>query len=90
MNRVQKIITPYLQSGENTLPVEVYRWSDASYVEDQDFWRLSGIERDVWLYATELVTLRDFRVTADLDHAYQTGLFTLDLSLRNTSPQKGN
>ena len=82
-------ITPYLQSGENTLPVEVYRWSDASYVEDQDFWRLSGIERDVWLYATELVTLRDFRVTADLDHAYQTGLFTLDLSLRNTSPQKG-
>ncbi|MGE5943191.1 MAG: sugar-binding domain-containing protein, partial [Flavobacteriales bacterium] len=45
-------ITPYLQKGNNTLAVEVYQWSDGSYLEDQDFWRLSGIFRDVYLYAT--------------------------------------
>ncbi len=78
-------ITPYLQPGENTVSVEVYRWSDASYMEDQDFWRLSGIERDVYLYATAPVTTRDFRVIADLDDSYQDGQFSLTLDYRNTS-----
>jgi beta-galactosidase len=78
-------ITPYLQPGKNTISVEVYRWSDASYLEDQDFWRLSGIERDVYLYATDPVTTRDFRVVADLDDSYQDGQFSLTLDYRNTS-----
>ncbi len=53
-------ITPYLKSGENKIAVEVYRWSDGSYLEDQDFWRLSGIFRDVMLYAVPSVWLRDY------------------------------
>lgn len=82
-------ITPYLNEGENTLAVEVYRWSDASYMEDQDFWRLSGIEKDVWLYATEPISLRDVHATADLDDSYTDGQFGLDLDFRNTSEKDG-
>ncbi|MDQ8205533.1 glycoside hydrolase family 2 TIM barrel-domain containing protein [Pelagicoccus sp. SDUM812003] len=81
-------ITPYLKSGDNTLAVEVYRWSDASYMEDQDFWRLSGIERDVWLYATNPVTLRDFEVESNLDDAYRDGLFSVRLDLSNATEKK--
>ncbi len=80
-------LTSYLQAGENLLAVEVYRWSDASYIEDQDFWRLSGIERDVVLYATNPATLTDFRVIADLDETYQNGQFAATLSLSNKSDE---
>lgn len=79
------LITPYLKEGENSLAVEVYRWSDASYLEGQDFWRLSGIERAVYLFATNKVTMRDFRVVANLDDTYQNGQFSLTLDYRNTS-----
>jgi beta-galactosidase len=58
-------ITRDLRDGENVLAVEVYRWSDGSYLEDQDFWRLSGIYRDVFLFSTQAVHLRDFFVRAD-------------------------
>ncbi|MEM9896800.1 MAG: glycoside hydrolase family 2 TIM barrel-domain containing protein, partial [Bacteroidota bacterium] len=78
-------INDYLKEGENDLAVEVYRWSDASYLEDQDFWRLSGIERDVYLYATPKITLDDFEVLADLDESYQDGLFELTLDYRNAA-----
>ena len=64
-------ITKYLQPGKNTLAVEVYRWSDGSYLEDQDFWRLAGIQRDVYLFATPKVHIRDFFVTTDLDDNYR-------------------
>ncbi len=63
-------ITKYLKSGENTLAVEVYRWSDGSYLEDQDMWRLSGIYRNVYLFATPQVHIRDFFVRTDLDESY--------------------
>jgi beta-galactosidase len=63
-------ITKYLKSGENTLAVEVYRWSDGSYLEDQDMWRLSGIYRNVYLFATPQVHIRDFFVRTDLDENY--------------------
>ncbi|MBD5782232.1 DUF4981 domain-containing protein [Pelagicoccus sp. NFK12] len=83
-------VNEYLKEGSNTLALEVYRWSDASYIEDQDFWRLSGIERDVWLYATNPATLKDLSVTANLDDAYQRGLFSTAFELTNSSgkPQK--
>jgi beta-galactosidase len=55
-------ITDHLQAGENILAVEVYRWCDGSYLEDQDFWRLSGIFRDVYLFSTPQVYLRDWHV----------------------------
>ncbi|MBW8040419.1 MAG: DUF4981 domain-containing protein [Planctomycetes bacterium] len=63
-------ITKYLKAGENTLAVEVYRWSDGSYLEDQDMWRLSGIYRNVYLFATPQVHIRDFFVRTDLDDRY--------------------
>ena len=80
-------ITPYLQPGDNQIAVEVYRWSDASYVEDQDFWRLSGIDREVYLYATDKVTVRDYKIRANLDDTYTQGLFDLDVHFRNTLGQ---
>ena len=53
-------VTPYLCEGENLLAVRVYRWHDGSYMEDQDFWRLTGIERDVYLQAYPKLTVWDF------------------------------
>ncbi|SDO63727.1 glycoside hydrolase family 2 TIM barrel-domain containing protein [Alkalicoccus daliensis] len=53
-------ITPYVQQGENKIAVEVYRWCDASWLEDQDFWRMSGIFRSVYLYAVPAVHVRDY------------------------------
>ena len=58
-------ITPYLHKGSNTIAAEVYRYSDGSYLECQDMWRLSGIFRDVWLYAAPQVRVRDFFVHTD-------------------------
>jgi len=63
-------ITQYLKSGENFIAVEVYRWSDGSYLEDQDMWRLSGIYRNVYLFAAPQVHIRDFFVRTDLDDSY--------------------
>lgn len=56
-------ITPYVRKGVNTLACEVYRWTDGSYLEDQDMFRLSGIHRNVYLYATHKVRVRDFHIT---------------------------
>ena len=76
-------VTPYLRDGENTLAVEVLRWSDGSYLEAQDFWRLSGIERDVFLYAAPIVRVRDLFARAGLDAAYRDGRLALDVAVRN-------
>lgn len=76
-------ITPYLRKGENLLAVEVFRWNDGSYLEDQDFWRLSGIYRDVVLWAAPKVELRDFEVHASLDAAYRDGKLSLSAAVRN-------
>ena len=78
-------ITNYLLKGKNKLSVQVMRWSDASYMEDQDFWRLSGIERDVYLYAQNKVSLKDFKVKSDLINQYNDGDFKLDLKIDNNS-----
>jgi beta-galactosidase len=66
-------VTRRLKPGENVVAAEVYRWSDGSYLECQDFWRLAGIERDVFLYAAPKVRIRDFEVRAGLDGAYRDG-----------------
>ena len=60
-------ITDYVQDGENLMAVQVYRWSDGSYLEDQDHWRLSGIHREVYLIAQPTVAIEDFFVRTDLD-----------------------
>lgn len=73
-------ITDYVAPGENTVAMEVYRWSAGSYLECQDYWRLSGIERDVYLYSTPEQYISDYRITASLDTTnYQTGLFGFDV-----------
>jgi len=71
-------ISTHLKPGKNQLAVEVYRWSDGSLLEDQDFWRLSGIYRDVYLWSTPKSHIRDYKVTATLDDGYSVGLFTLE------------
>ncbi|WP_053372283.1 glycoside hydrolase family 2 TIM barrel-domain containing protein [Paenibacillus sp. FJAT-27812] len=76
-------LTPYLIEGDNKLAVEVYRWSDASWLEDQDFWRMSGIFRDVYLYTTPEAHLYDFFVQAELDEQYRDAELVIDAKLLN-------
>ncbi|WP_100404858.1 glycoside hydrolase family 2 TIM barrel-domain containing protein [Bacillus solitudinis] len=75
-------ITPYLVEGENKLAVEVYRWCDASWLEDQDFWRMSGIFRDVYLYSTPHVHITDFSVVTELDDYYQDAELIIQAKLK--------
>lgn len=76
-------ITKYARKGINSLAVEVYRWSDGSYLEDQDFWRLSGIANDVYLYSTAQLRIADFFAHPDLDAEYKNGLLSVDVKLEN-------
>jgi len=82
-------ISDYLIDGENDLAVEVYRWSDGSYLEGQDMWRFSGIFRDVNLIARPEVFLQDYLITTELKNNYQDAMlnidFVLDGSLENTA-----
>lgn len=80
-------ITARLQPGENVLAVAVYRWSDASYLEDQDFWRLSGIFRDVTLWAAPPTHLWDYTVQTLLDAAYRDAVLRVETRVRNHSAQ---
>ncbi len=74
-------ITPYLKEKGNRLAVEVYRYSTASWLEDQDFWRFSGIFRDVYLYAVPEVHVRDMKVIADFDYENGSGILTTELDI---------
>ncbi|MBD3353806.1 MAG: DUF4981 domain-containing protein [Candidatus Lokiarchaeota archaeon] len=78
-------ITDKLRTGENTIAVEVYRWSDGSYLEDQDMWRLSGIYREVFLYSTSQVHLRDFFIKTHFDERYNDSKLEVDVSVINYS-----
>ncbi|MCX6560812.1 MAG: DUF4981 domain-containing protein [Candidatus Aminicenantes bacterium] len=79
-------VTPYLKAGPNTVALQVLRWSDGSYLECQDFWRLSGIERDVYLSAAPKVRIRDFWAKADLTEAYTKGVLDVVVDLANSAP----
>jgi len=78
-------ISDQVVTGENTVAVEVYRWSTGSYLEDQDFWSLSGIQRDVGLYARPRQRVRDYFVHAGLTNEYRDGDFRIEIELANTS-----
>ncbi|MFB9052756.1 glycoside hydrolase family 2 TIM barrel-domain containing protein [Formosa undariae] len=78
-------ISDVVKAGKNSISVQVLRWSDASYMEDQDFWRLSGIERDVYVYTVNKVTVRDFRVVSDLENNYTDGVFKTGLQVDNNT-----
>ncbi|MDF2586834.1 MAG: BgaM [Anaerocolumna sp.] len=76
-------ITPYITEGINKLAVEVYRWSDASWLEDQDFWRLSGIFRDVFLFWTPETHIYDFTVITELDDIYENAELMIKAKVNN-------
>jgi beta-galactosidase len=72
-------LSRYLKPGKNLIAIELYRFADGSYLEDQDFWRVSGIERSVYLYAENAAHLKDYAVSALLDKQhYRDGVFALD------------
>jgi len=81
-------LTPYIRKGTNSIALQVFRWSDGSYLEDQDYWRVSGIERDVYLYATPKSRIKDIFVHANLSDDYKTGLFSLDVITDHQKPVK--
>ena len=81
-------ITPYVRPGENSLAVRVYRWSDGSYLEDQDHWRLSGIYRDVYLFAVPPVHVRDFWVGTEFDEAYRDAVLKVRATVGNYTDER--
>lgn len=76
-------ITKYLKTGKNVLAVRVYRWCDGSYLEDQDFWRLSGIHRDVFMYSVPKIHLWDFFLKTDLSDDFTKATLNSKLEFRN-------
>ncbi len=78
-------ITSFLKAGKNLIALQMYRWSDASYLESQDMLRMSGIEREVYLYARPKVAVKDFHVVADMNLNSRDGLFSCALDIKNSS-----
>jgi beta-galactosidase len=77
-------ITPYVKPGKNTVAAEVYRWTDGSYIEDQDMFRLSGIHRDVYLVATPKVHVRDYFLQSEFaGDDFTSALFKVDAAVKN-------
>jgi beta-galactosidase len=76
-------ITKFITPGENLIALQVYRFSDGSYLECQDMWRLSGIERDVYVYSTPKLDVRDFKIGSSLDESYTNGLLTIDAEINS-------
>ena len=74
-------VTRFVAPGRNTIAIQIHRWSDGSYLEDQDFWRVSGIERDVYLMAAPKTRVNDIFVHAGLDSAYRDGVLSADVSV---------
>jgi len=76
-------ITRYINPGKNSVAVEVYRWSDGSYLEDQDMWRFSGIYRDVFIFSTPELHIRDFWARSQLDQQYRNAQLHISPILHN-------
>ncbi|TVZ60407.1 beta-galactosidase [Flavobacteriaceae bacterium MAR_2010_105] len=85
-------ITKEAKSGTNKIAIQIFRWTDGSYLECQDFWRISGIERSVYVYAQPKLRIEDFEVVSTLDGAYKSGIFELVVNLENSESKstKGN
>ncbi len=82
-------ITSYLKTGENKLAVEVYRYCDGSYLEDQDMWRMGGIQRSVYMYSTEQIRIQDFGVRTVLDADYKNATLQIEPLLKVYGAQRG-
>nr|WP_321452959.1 glycoside hydrolase family 2 TIM barrel-domain containing protein [uncultured Carboxylicivirga sp.] len=81
-------ITPYLKRGDNTIAIQIFRWTDGSYLECQDFWRVSGIERSVYLYGQPKLRVRDFQVVSTLTNDYKDGNLEVQVDLKNHLDKK--
>ena len=79
-------VTAFVKAGSNEIAVEVYRWSDGSWLEDQDMIRLSGIFREAYLFSTPSVHVRDFRYVTDLDTNYTDATFTVKANVKHYMP----
>jgi len=80
-------ITPYVHPGKNLVAVEVYRWCDGSFLEDQDMWRLSGIHRSVTLIARPKLYIRDFTIRTDFDNTYTDSTLSISAIIKNKAKQ---
>ncbi len=86
-NQAEFDITPFVRKGKNKIAIEGYRWSDGSYLEDQDFWRLSGFDRGIYLYSTNQVRVADFFAKPQLDKNYNHADLTVEIKVENFSKQ---
>ncbi len=84
-NPAEYLINDYVKEGTNEAIIKIYRWSTGSFLECQDFWRISGIERDVCVYTRPRVSVRDFVVVSNLSDDYKDGLFNIDVEINNDS-----
>ena len=82
-------LTPYLENGENQISLQVFKYSDGSYLEDQDMWRLAGIHRSIYLYATPKIRIRDFGVRTLLDDNYRDARLIIHPELAVIDGQRG-
>ncbi len=80
-------ITKALKPGRNKIAIQIFRWTDGSYLECQDFWRISGIERSVYVYAQPKLHIEDFEVVSTLDGAYKSGVLDISITLINQESQ---
>jgi len=78
-------VTSFVKQGKNTVAVKVLRYSDGSFLENQDMWRLSGIYRNVYLFATPKLHMRDYYFYTDFDEKYENAVFALDVAAANFS-----
>ena len=83
-------ITDFVKEGENIIAFQVYRWSDASYLECQDMFRFSGIERDVFLFSTNNLNFRDTKIISTLDDGYRNGLLHINTEINNIKWERGS
>lgn len=84
-------ITPYIRKGNNTIALEVYKWTDGSYVEDQDMFRFGGIHRDVYLYATPQIHVRDYFLKSEFkENDFTRASFKVEASVKNHNDKSTN
>lgn len=81
-------ITNYLKEGKNLIALQMFRWSDASYLESQDMLRMSGIERDVYLYTRPKVYISDYHAQTTLDDSFKNGIFNGTVSITNDTEKQ--
>lgn len=92
MNKESKVparfnITPYVKAGKNVLAVQIHRFSDANYLECQDFWRLSGFEREVYIYAQPKIRIADFSILSPLTNNYKDGELSVNALISNATKE---